>query len=130
LHAYKDNGKVDLIYNSYAWFNRTLDNKLVYSYTLVVITNDGTKSENTYKKEPFKIADIQSFEYKETSYKGRVNTTSYSDQERINSPILIIHYITDGKPHQLEVGFQLKGDANVINELNQIIKRIHNRRKR
>jgi hypothetical protein len=122
LHAYKENGKIEFIYNTYAWFNFTMDRKLEYSIKQVYVSENG-KRESSYKTT-IRFADITLFEYKGIEYKEYQSSDGFINEEKIISPMLIIHYIENGKQHELIVGFQIKGEKNVIHELNQLIKEI------
>ncbi|MEI9808259.1 MAG: hypothetical protein WDO16_10505 [Bacteroidota bacterium] len=122
LFASKRNGEPVFIYNSYAWFSMTLNEKtLEIAYTQVTLEN-GKKEEKSYKHK-IRYADIKSFEYRDCTDIGRPG----DDEEVAQSPRLYINYTIEGKPDNVRVGFHLKGDTKVVEELNKILKEIQKR---
>ena len=129
LNAFKDNAKTDIFYTTNAWFNFSLDNKLEYSKTEVAIVNNKVGEPKTYTTS-MRFTDIKSFEYKEVEYQEYSSKNSSAlNQEKLKTPILIINYSAGGEIHKLTLGYQLKGEKNIIQELNQLIKEIQSKLK-
>ena len=122
LAAFKENGKKEVIYNSDAWFNIDLDHSLIYNHTEIYIS--GKYRRERPNRDSINLADIKSFEFQEIDYKDYQSSDKSLNQEIITSPMLSIQYEINGKINSIRAGFQLKGDKNIIQELNQLIKEI------